>query len=60
MRTLDECYNEIKKEDNGTSISKYFLRQLVLSGKIPVVMSGRKRLINYDALISYLNKFRCK
>ena len=55
MRTLDECYNEIKAMDKNTAISKYYIRQLALSGKIPVVMCGRKRLINLDALIEYLS-----
>lgn len=29
--------------------------RLALSGEIPVVMCGRKRLINLDALIDYLS-----
>ena len=55
MRTLDEAYNELKQLDSGTAVSKYFIRQLALSGKIPTVMCGRKRLINLDGLIAYLN-----
>lgn len=55
MRTLDECYAELKKMDENTAISKYYLRQLAISGKIPVVMCGRKRLINLDGLIEYIS-----
>lgn len=55
MRTLDEAYAEIKQLDSGTAVSKYLIRQLALSGKIPTVMCGRKRLINLDGLIAYLN-----
>ncbi len=55
MRTLDECYAEIKKMDENTAISKYYIRQLAISGKIPVIMCGRKRLINLDGLIEYLS-----
>lgn len=55
MRTLDECYAEIKKMDENTAISKYYIRQLAISGEIPVVMCGRKRLINLDGLIAYLS-----
>lgn len=55
MRTLDEAYAEIKRIDTETAISKYYIRTLALSGAIPVVMCGRKRLINLDALIEYLN-----
>lgn len=55
MRMLDECYAEIKKLDPDTAISKNHIRQLALSGKIPVVMVGRKRLINLDGLIEYIS-----
>lgn len=54
MRTLDECYKELKQLDRNTAVSKYFIRQLALSGEIPCVMCGVKRLINFDALIEYL------
>lgn len=55
MRTLDECYNEIKTMDNNTAITKYYIRQLAINNKIPVVMVGRKRLINLDGLLEYLS-----
>ena len=55
MRTLDECFAEIKAMDENTAISKSYIRRLALSGKIPVVMCGRKRLINLDGLINYLS-----
>ncbi len=54
MRTLDEAYAELKQLDSGTAVSKYFIRQLAISGKIPTVMCGRKRLINFDGLLDYL------
>ena len=56
MRTLDDCFKEIKSLDPHTAISKYFIRQLALSGKIPCIKSGSKRLINLDALIEYIAK----
>ena len=55
MRTLDECFAEIKAMDENTAISKYCIRQLAISGKIPTIMCGRKRLINLDALIEYIS-----
>lgn len=55
MRTLDECYAEIKKMDENTAISKYYIRQLAISGKVPTIMCGRKRLINLDGLIEYIS-----
>ncbi len=54
MRTLDECYRELKKLDSNTAVSKYFIRQLAISGAIPSVKAGNKRLINFDGLIAYL------
>ncbi|MEE3499279.1 MAG: hypothetical protein VZS12_09145 [Ruminococcus bromii] len=54
MRTLDECFKELKQLDENTAVSKYFIRQLALSGAIPCVMCGAKRLINFDALIELL------
>lgn len=55
MRTLDECYKELKAVDPNTSVSKYFVRQLALSGKIPCIKAGRKRLINFDKLLVFLS-----
>lgn len=55
MRTLDEAIAELKQLDPHTAVSKYFIRRLALSGAIPTVMCGRKRLINLDGLIAYLN-----
>lgn len=54
MRLLDEAVQEIKKMDPKSAISKNFVRELALNGKVPCVMAGRKRLINFDALLRYL------
>lgn len=54
MRLLKDAYTEIKALDPNTAISRDFIRQLVLSGKVPCTMAGRKRLVNLDALIAYL------
>jgi excisionase family DNA binding protein len=55
MRTIDEAYSELKQLDPNTAVSKYFIRRLALSGKIPTMMCGRKRLLNFDGLLAYLN-----
>lgn len=55
MRLINEAYEEIKTKDPGTAITKYFLRDLVVSGKIPTSRAGRKYLINMDMLESYLS-----
>lgn len=55
MRTLDECTKSIKEIDPNTAVTKNYIRTLALSGKIPTVMCGRKRLINLDGLIEFLS-----
>ncbi len=55
MRLLNEAYAELKSLDPQTCISKNFVRQLAISGKIPVVQVGKRRLINMDGLLDYLN-----
>ncbi len=55
MRTPGAAVAEIKKSDPDTSVSEYFIRHLACDGKIPCVMAGRKRLINYDSLLEYLS-----
>ena len=55
MRTLDECAVMLRELDPDTAVSKHYVRRLALTGEIPTVMCGRKRLINFDKLIEYLN-----
>lgn len=54
MRTVREAVAMIKAEDPGTAISEHAIRGLIKSGKLPIVQSGRRFLINYDGLLSYL------
>ena len=56
MRTLDECVVMLRELDPDTAVSKHYVRRLALTGEIPIVMCGRKRLINFDKLIEYLNE----
>lgn len=57
MRTLDSAIQEIQRTDPGTSLTRWALRSLVLSGKVPSVTvgAGGKRLINLEVLNDYLN-----
>ena len=55
MRLIKEIYEEIKRSDPQTAITLCGLRRLVQTGVIPSVQIGRKRLINYDNLMDYLN-----
>ena len=54
MRLLSEAYEELKKEDPKTALTMNALRCLVKKGEIPSVQIGRKKLINYDNLLEYL------
>lgn len=56
MRTLDEAYTEIKQLDPNTAITKYYLRQLMLTGKVRCVMVGTtRRLVDLDSVLEYLS-----
>lgn len=54
MRTLAETMTYIKSQDPQTALTPCALRSMVLSGKIPFVQVGRKRLIDLDTLNDYL------
>jgi len=55
MRTQSEVMKHIRQDDPDTAITPWALRSMVLSGKIPSVQVGRKRLINIDTLPEYLS-----
>ena len=52
MRTIEQAAAEIKKADPDTAITKYAIRQLVVSHEIPSITRGNKYLINIDALLA--------
>ncbi|MDO5446044.1 MAG: hypothetical protein Q4F31_10550 [Eubacteriales bacterium] len=56
MRLITEAYKLIKEEDPDSALTLNHLRTIVKSGKIPTLKNGRKTLINYDALIEYINR----
>lgn len=55
MRTIAEAAKELKEIDPLTAITPYAIRQMVLSGEIPHINVGKKRLINMDVLENYLS-----
>lgn len=55
MRLLSEAFHQIKSDDPHTALTLCGLRRLINNGEIPSVRIGRKVLINYDALLGYLN-----
>lgn len=55
MRTIKEAHQELKRLDPDTAVTEYYIKQLVLSGQIPHIRAGRKRMLNLDALILFLS-----
>ncbi len=55
MRTAHQAAEYFKQQDPETSFTEYHINRLIKSGTIPVFQSGRRKLINLDKLISYLN-----
>lgn len=55
MRTIPEAAAELKTTDPKTAVTPYAIRQMVLSGTIPCIYAGKKRLINMDILERFLN-----
>lgn len=56
MRTAKQVLEIIREEDPGSAISLTFIRNLINSGKLPVVCAGKKKLINVDAVLEYIAK----
>lgn len=54
MRTIAECARLIKEDDPQTAITRNAIRSMVLTGRIPHVKVGAKRLINYDLMVDML------
>lgn len=55
MRTARQAAEYFKQQDQDTSFTEYHINRLINSGVLPVFRSGRKKLINLDKLIEYLN-----
>jgi len=54
MRTLKEAIDHIKSVDPDTALTYHALRTMVLSGVIPHVSIGKKRLVNLNEIEQYL------
>lgn len=58
MRTIKQAAEYFKQQDPETQVTFWKLRELVLDGKIPFIISGKKRTtryVNLDTLIDYFN-----
>ncbi len=55
IRTIDELANYYRSMDPNTSITRHWIRQLVLSNQISYHRAGNKYLINLDAFEQFLS-----
>ena len=54
MRTAEKILNIIKEQDPDTEVTLHYIRDLIKSGKIPVTLVGRKKLVDADRVIAYI------
>jgi len=54
MRTAEGALEIIKSEDPKTAVTLRYIRRLISTGAIPFVPVGRKKLVNVDKLLAYL------
>ena len=54
MRTAEGVLAELKSQDPGTNVSLHYIRALIRAEAVPVVSCGRKKLVNFDALMELL------
>lgn len=52
IRSVREVANFFKANDSKTQLTEWTLRQLIKSGEIPVVRTGKKFLVNLDDVIA--------
>ena len=55
MRTVNESVAEIKAADDQSAVTPNFVRMLCKTGKVRCVFTGKKILVDMDALIRYLS-----
>lgn len=54
IRTIDTAYEEIRKNDPDTAISRNHIRQIVRDGTIPSIRTGNKYLVSMQVLEEYI------
>ena len=56
MRTISQAAAWAKETDPGTALTEHAIRRAVLSGSIPCIFVGIKRLIALEDLETYLER----
>ena len=54
LRTAEGALAIIKAEDPQSAVTLRHIRRLIATGTVPHVPVGRKKLVNMDALLTYL------
>jgi len=54
LRLQKDAMAYIREKDPENALKPYALRQLIITGVIPTVSIGRKKLVNLDVLESYM------
>ena len=55
LRTVSEAAAELRALDPHTAMTPYHIRQLCLKGILPTIKAGKKRLLNLNDLVEYMN-----
>lgn len=58
MRTAEGALEIIKQQDPGSAVTLHYIRRLINTGALPYVPAGKKKLINVDGLLAYLEGAR--
>lgn len=54
VRTIDQCYDEIKRNDPDCALGKSGFRRLVVSGQIPSRKIGAKYLVDVESVEAFM------
>lgn len=54
MRTAAGVLAIIKEQDPSTEVTLHYIRQIINTGKVTVTPVGSKKLVDADAVISYI------
>lgn len=54
MRFPAQALEELRRDDPNTPVTLHLIQTLARTGQVPFVPIGRRRLLNYDALVELL------
>ena len=57
IRTIKESIQELKKLDEHTAVTEYFVRELCKKGIVKSIKSGSKVLLDFNNLVEKINDF---